>query len=127
LLERILGIPRPGAKQVSGWARLARSRTRMAIEVRESRGVYLISGELDLVSAEQFRHMMEPALDATGEIVLDLADVTFIDSIGLRSITLLAKMIGERGIVLRYPRDPVLRVLELIDIEEIPGIRIERW
>jgi anti-anti-sigma factor len=99
----------------------------MAIEVRESRGVYLISGELDLVSAEQFRHWMEPVLDATGEIVLDLAGVTFIDSIGLRSITLLAKKIGDRGIVLRYPQDPVLRVLELLDIEEIPGIRIERW
>jgi anti-anti-sigma factor len=99
----------------------------MAIEVRESRGVYLISGELDLVSAEQIRHWMEPVLDATGEIVLDLAGVTFIDSIGLRSITLLAKMIGDRGIVLRYPQDPVLRVLELLDIEEIPGIRIERW
>jgi hypothetical protein len=36
-------------------------------------------------------------------------------------------MIGDRGIVLRYPQDPVLRVLELLDIEEIPGIRIERW
>jgi anti-anti-sigma factor len=69
----------------------------MAIEVRESRGVYLISGELNLVSAEQFRHWMEPVLDASGEIVLDLAGVTFIDSIGLRSITLLAKMIGDRG------------------------------
>jgi anti-anti-sigma factor len=69
----------------------------------------------------------KPVLDATGEIVLDLTGVTFIDSIGLRSITLLAKMIGDRGIVLRYPQDPVLRVLELLDIEEIPGIRIERW
>jgi anti-anti-sigma regulatory factor len=53
--------------------------------------------------------------------------VTFIDSFGLRSIALLARMVAERGVVLRYPQDPVLRVLELNDIEEIPGIRIERW
>jgi len=32
----------------------------MAIEVRKDRGVYLVAGELDLVSAEQFRHGMEP-------------------------------------------------------------------
>ena len=53
--------------------------------------------------------------------------MTFIDSMGLRQIALLARMTGERGVVLRYPQDRVLRVLELIDIEEVPGIRIERW
>jgi len=92
----------------------------MAIKVPD-RGVYLVSGELDLGSAEQFRHSMEPALDAAGEVVIDLAEVTFIDSFGLRSIALLARMVGQRGVVLRYPQDPFLRVLELIDLEESPG------
>jgi anti-anti-sigma factor len=99
----------------------------MAIKVREEQGVFMVSGELDLGSAEQFRHGMEPALDARGTVVIDLTEVTFIDSVGLRSIALLARMVAERGVALRYPQDPVLRILELIDIEEIPGIRIERW
>jgi hypothetical protein len=35
-------------------------------------------------------------------------------------------MVGDRGVLLRYPQDSVLRVFELLDIEAIPGIRIER-
>ena len=99
----------------------------MAVKVREDRGVFFVSGELDLGAVEQFRAGMAPALERAGEIVIDLAEVTFIDSSGLRSIALLARAVRERGILLRYPQDPVLRVLEMIDLEEIPGIRIERW
>jgi anti-anti-sigma factor len=99
----------------------------MAIKVRQDRGVYIVSGDLDLGSAEQFRHGMEPALDSRGEVVIDLSEVTFMDSFGLRSVALLARMVGDRGVLLRYPQDPVLRVLELLDIEAIHGIRIERW
>jgi ABC-type transporter Mla MlaB component len=91
------------------------------------RGVYLVSGELDLGSAEQFRHSMEPALDAAGEVVIDLAEVTFIDSFGLRSIALLARMVGQRGVVLRYPQDPVFARPGADRSRGVPGIRIARW
>jgi anti-anti-sigma factor len=102
-------------------------RRQMAIKVRRDRGVFFVSGDFDIGSAEQFRHGMEPALDSTGEVVIDLSEVTFMDSFGIRSVALLARMVGDRGVVLRYPQDPVLRVLELLDIEAVPGIRIERW
>jgi anti-anti-sigma factor len=82
----------------------------MAIKVRQDRGVYFVSGDLDLGSAEQFGHGMEPALDSRGEVVIDLSEVTFMDSFGLRSVALLARMVGDRGVLLRYPQDPVLRV-----------------
>lgn len=97
------------------------------IEVRGSGGVYFVEGELDVSTAERFRHDLEPALDAEGELVLDLTELTFVDSFGLRTIALLARMVGDRGVVLRYPRDEVLRVLDLLDIEDVPGIRVERW
>jgi anti-anti-sigma factor len=67
----------------------------MAIKVRQDRGVYFVSGDLDLGSAEQFRHGMEPALDSRGEVVLDLSEVAFMDSFGLRSVALLARMVGD--------------------------------
>jgi anti-anti-sigma factor len=78
----------------------------MAIKVRQDRGVYFVSGDLDLGSAEQFRHGMEPALDSRGEVVIDLSEVTFMDSFGLRSVALLARMVGDRGVLLRYPQVP---------------------
>ena len=97
------------------------------VGVRESDGVYFIGGELDVSSAEQFRRDLEPALDGESELVLDLTELTFVDSFGLRTIGLLARMVGDRGLVLRNPRDEVLRVLDLLDIEDVPGIRVERW
>ena len=90
-------------------------------------GVYFVSGDLDIGSAEQFLHGMEPALDSRGEVLIDVSEVTFMDSFGLRSVALLANMVGDPGVLLRYPQDAVLRVFELLDIEAIPGIRIERW
>jgi anti-anti-sigma factor len=67
-----------------------------------------------------------PALDVAGEVILDLAGLTFIDSFGMRTIALLAQMVGDRGLVLRSPRREVVRVLELTDIGSVPGIRVER-
>jgi anti-anti-sigma factor len=99
----------------------------MAIKVRQDRGVCFVSGDLDIGSAEQFLHGMEPALDSREEVLIDVSEVTLMDSFGLRSVALLASMVGDRGVLLRYPQDPVLRVLELLDVEAIPGVRIERW
>ena len=99
----------------------------MAIKVRHDRGVYFVSGDLDIGSAEQFLHGMEPSLDSREEVLIDVSEVTLMDSFGLRSVALLARMVGDRGVLLRYPQDPVLKVMELLDIGAIPGIRIERW
>ena len=98
----------------------------MAIKVRQDRGVYFVSGALDIGSTEQFLHGMEPALDSREEVLIDVFEVTLMDSFGLRSVALLARMVGDRGVLLRHPQDPVLKVLELLDIEAIPGLRIER-
>jgi anti-anti-sigma factor len=105
----------------------SKTRTQMAIKVRHDRGVYFVSGDLDIGSAEQFLHGMEPSLDSREEVLIDVSGVTFVDSFGLRSVALLARMVGDRGVLLRYPQDSVLKVMELLDIEAIPGIRIERW
>lgn len=96
----------------------------MAVQVREAGGVYFVSGELDVSGAEDFRHGVLPALDTDREIVLDLSDLEFIDSMGIRSLVLFASM-AEHGVVLRYPKDPVLRVLDLLEIDSLPGIRIQ--
>jgi anti-anti-sigma factor len=51
--------------------------------------VFLVSGELDL-SAADFERAVESCIDGRGVVVLDLADVMFVDSTGLRSILRLA-------------------------------------
>jgi anti-anti-sigma factor len=95
----------------------------MGISVRKVRGVYYLAGELDSAGAEDLQIAMKPE-PATKELVLDLTDVTFIDSVGLRALVLLSKK-ASGGLVLRYPRDALLRVFELLQLDEIPGIRID--
>ena len=85
-----------------------------------------VSGELDMAAADEFRELVASALDPTGEVVLDIGDLAFIDSAGLRAIMRLSEDVCPYGIVLRSPRDNVLRVLEMLSIENIAGIRVER-
>src|SRR5262245_40531391 len=95
----------------------------MGFAMHESRGVFYLSGELDLGSTEEFRHAIGSGLEGRGELVLDLAGLTFIDSMGVRTLAVLAHRVGG-GLVLRYPQEAVWRVLELLQFDEMPGVRI---
>lgn len=94
------------------------------IEVRAEDGVCFVSGELDLASADAFERAVERAIDPARELVLDLSDLTFVDSTGLRSIARLASG-ARRGIVLRHPRPIVMKVLQIVRMQDLPGLRIE--
>jgi anti-anti-sigma factor len=85
-----------------------------------------VSGELDMAAAGEFWKRATAAIDPTREVILDLGDLEFIDSAGLRTIVRLSEDVCPYGIVLRSPRDNVLRVLEMLSIERIPSIRVER-
>jgi len=63
------------------------------------------------------------ALDGRGELVLDLAELSFIDSMGVRTLAQLSHRLGG-GLVLRCPQDTVSRVLELLQFDEMPSVRI---
>jgi anti-anti-sigma factor len=85
-----------------------------------------ITGELDMASVEDLRKLAASIADPTHEVVLDIADLEFLDAAGLRAIVQLADFACPQGLVLRWPRDNVLRVLEVLRIEDIAGIRVER-
>lgn len=96
----------------------------MGISVRESRGVYLLSGELDWTVGEDLSFTTGWKLEGPDELVVDLSDITFIDSMGVRALVQLSKKC-RGGLVLRYPQDIVVNVLELFEIDEMPGIRLQ--
>lgn len=96
----------------------------MGLSVSENRGVFFLSGELDWEGGDDLRVAMEHEPEHPNELVLDLSDVTFIDSMGVRAIVRLSKT-NRGGVVLRYPQDALLRVLELLEIDEMPGMHIQ--
>jgi len=98
----------------------------MTVHVVEIDDGLLVDGELDMDAADDFLEIAEARVDGTSEVVLDIADLGFIDSAGVRAILHLAATSCPNGIVLHRPREGIQRVLDIRKIEEVPGIRVQR-
>ncbi|KZM79031.1 hypothetical protein A0J59_01510 [Cellulosimicrobium sp. I38E] len=73
-------------------------------------------GEIDAALRDRASEAMSYVLDTRGRVVVDVADVTFIDSSGIAFIIQLY-MLGEedgRDVVLRDPSTSIVELLEMI-------------
>lgn len=80
-----------------------------------------LSGELDLATAGDVeRELLGAEADGAATIVLDLADLTFLDSTGVRLLILADARSRSNGhsLTLRRPPDHVRRVLRICGIAE---------
>jgi anti-anti-sigma factor len=93
--------------------------------VRQEDGVFHLSGDFDMSGVETFVEETSATLEEDAPVVLDLAELTFIDSSGLSAIVTLAERVGGRGFLLRNPRGAVAKVFSIVRLEDIPGIDIE--
>jgi anti-anti-sigma factor len=95
-------------------------------ELEDGAGLRL-EGELDLSSADLLVEALDPKLAAGGRIVLDLSDLTFMDSTGLQVLIRSAISLGDRGtIVLLRPGNLVRSILELaIRTDKLPNLQVE--
>lgn len=100
----------------------------MNIKTRVEQNALIVKviGELDLVIAEQFKAVIEKELEHLNIhiLVLDLEEVSFIDSSGLGAILGRYKMLSEKKgkMVLLNPQPAVRRILELSGILRIISI-----
>lgn len=85
-----------------------------------------VGGELDLSTVPVLEGHLGGVLDGAGDVVLDVADLDFIDSSGVRVLLSLARRIQDRGrLVIVNPPAQVRRVLDLVHAEAFPAIHIE--
>jgi anti-anti-sigma factor len=85
-----------------------------------------LSGELDLDGAAAFAAALDPLTTRRGVILLDLADLTFMDSTGINALCQAAQRLGQRGrIVLLRPNPSVRRVIEIAGLDGVLGINDE--
>jgi anti-anti-sigma factor len=99
---------------------------REALGCLSGRGPWLsLRGEVDssLVDAV-LRALVDVARDAPGEVVLDLADLEFLDVAGARMLASAVQLLGEVGVDLRLVRARRLvgRSLELFDLADGRGV-----
>jgi anti-anti-sigma factor len=85
--------------------------------------VYL-AGELDMDSAERFTGAALSYADGQRELTLDLSELTFLDSGGIRAILRLAQAMPPVTVVVRHPHTNVKRALDIVQIDRF-DIRVE--
>src|SRR5918994_169061 len=88
-------------------------------------GVLRLSGELDLATDETLLTAFRSASNGASEVILDLSELRFIDSTGIRAFMTIAKEASPRGLVLRSPQRAVRKVIDLLRLENSAGLRVD--
>jgi anti-anti-sigma factor len=87
---------------------------------------FRLSGELDLATSQILMDVVLPVTEQDGSVRLDLTDVQFIDSSGIRSLLLLSEALDSRGcLTLFHPSESVERTLLLVGIDRAENLVIE--
>jgi anti-anti-sigma factor len=91
--------------------------------VSEATAEVVVAGDLDMAAAFRFESELESILDARAvrSIVLDLAQVGFVDSAGLGALLSIRDRASRQGIELKIVRvsDAVRRILDVTGIGDI--------
>jgi anti-sigma B factor antagonist len=95
------------------------------IRTKDPSGFRLI-GEIDMASAPMLQEALLVALSEGGPVTVDMKDVTFIDSSGLKVIVACAaETASNEPVTVKDPSAIVRRALEVFGMEQIPGLRVE--
>jgi anti-anti-sigma factor len=86
--------------------------------------VLRVKGEIDLATAEQFRASIGEALSEHSPVVVDMADVTFIDASGLRVILQAAESANGHGPLKITNAARVKRLFDLVGLTEVPSLQL---
>lgn len=99
----------------------------MLLEIRETgqpRAFRLI-GELDVSNADTLAAVLDREVEEQGDITLDLSELTFIDSSGIRVLLQAMDRLNGRGkIVLVSPTRSVHHILSLMGLDDRDSIRV---
>jgi anti-anti-sigma factor len=79
-----------------------------------------LTGELDLLVYEKADIALSPLFEAPGDVTLDVSDLTFIDSSGIRLFVRLARAIHDRGVLhLRGASPHIARVFQVAGLPDL--------
>ncbi|MGE5226766.1 MAG: STAS domain-containing protein [Planctomycetaceae bacterium] len=90
-----------------------------AVVQGNEQGSLRLTGELDVAEADAFIERASSEVPPDGDLVLELGELTFIDSSGVRALVTIAGMLRSgTHLVLQDPMPAVRRVFDLIGIDE---------
>ena len=91
-----------------------------------SNGMIRLSGEIDLATADGVALLLKPMVDAGGPVVVDLSDVTFMDTTGIHVLVRAADDLAEHGcLIIHGARGGVSEVIAMTQLGSLrPNIHI---
>jgi anti-sigma B factor antagonist len=83
--------------------------------------VVSVTGDVDLVSAPHLREVMEEALGRSPHLIVDVAEMTFIDSSGLSALVHAHRQAADAGasMIVRRPSPTLTRLLSITRLEAV--------
>lgn len=99
----------------------------LGVDADDARVTYIPRGELDLATVPELEEQVLAAIrEGARSVVLDLRELTFMDSTGVRTIVAAHQVAEETGHDLRIVRPPrdsaVSRVIEISGIDAALGL-----
>jgi anti-anti-sigma factor len=95
------------------------------VELLDGRGEAVLRGELDLLAYDQVSEALAQLFEAPGDVTIDVSELSFVDSSGIRLFVRLQRALGDRGdLHLRAPTPHVASVFEVAGLREL-GIIVE--
>jgi anti-anti-sigma factor len=94
----------------------------LAVYAADGATVIDLAGDFDLSGVEEFRACVEQLIGSSdGPLLVDLDDVTFIDSCAISALLEMRRLVGREHRELRLQRisAPVSRLLELTGLTEL--------
>lgn len=88
-----------------------------------------VRGELDVASVPNLEHALDAAIrGSAGTFVLDLCDLEFLDSSGLRLLLRARAMLGrdDRALVIVCPPGAARRLFEVVGIADLLSVHASR-
>jgi anti-anti-sigma factor len=98
----------------------------LQVDTGDENGVVRLIGELDISTVPQASPAVAEACERSSRVVVDLSELTFMDSSGVRMLLQAWANQHERGrdLVLRAPTTTVRRLFDLLGLEA-NGVTIE--
>jgi anti-anti-sigma factor len=93
-------------------------------EVDRRVGLFRLFGDLDTFTVPLLEAALEDAIDVGGPIVLDVTELGFIDSAGVRTLIRTAKALRSACLIVHGTHDQVEKVLDITGIERAENIHV---
>ena len=87
--------------------------------------IFRLIGELDASNVGDVDTLLDEEIHRGGDLTLDLSELTFVESVGVGLLATTAqRLVGRGSLILLSPDHSVRRVLELVQLDRLPNVKI---